>query len=1277
MSYTSVFGGTTIYPSDVSYLPLALAVDTTLEWPLEASGDVTVAARIIGVTPASAGRSVIMPDATRTGPGQSVLFNNMSGTYSFLVKDDGGTTLATVAPGTQWQIYLTDNTTAAGTWEVYQMGASTATVQASALAGPGLMVVGSQLAQAAPFTNFTGNLSPSISNRAAMYVYTGSGAATLSLPVASTVGNEYFLRVRNQGGGVLLIDPAGTDLVNGGTSLNLAPEDSAMIVCDGASKWYTVGLGQNAEFTFDFTSIPLSGGTYTLSGAQLNRIAYRFTGNLNSNAVIVVPDTVQQYWVDNQTDGAFTLGLKTSTQALPTLVNQKASAIMYSDGATVVLADTSTLSLPIAVVQGGTGATTPSGARDNLGISAYADPLVTATNSSAAQAVLFPDAITDGQMLIGNAAAPGFAQTTLTAGNGIGVVNGPGSVTIVNTGSPAPGTVYSQNFSGTGAQTAFTLAYQPFNEDNTQVYISGVYQQKNTYSLSGSTITFASPPPLGTNNIEVVVIQVVALGVTNANMVNYTPALTGAVASTVQAKLSEIVTPYDFGAVGNGIADDTTPVQLALNSPATQVYLAAGRFRLTGTVTSAVDDRTINGPGSLTATTAIGTALTVTGDRNEVAVNIDGNDFIGVGIRFDGAELPIVSGGRIRDLKSTTANCAGLFFSDTQAGFIARGVTITNVDSVGDGTLGNGNGFSRGIAVGLSGDPTGNSVIEGCYISNIIGEEGDAIGAVSGGGGAYFRLDLTVKGNNIRGFNRRAVKTQGNNVRVIGNSISNDWTSDTQVPNRASVIDFVQGSDCIARDNDLYNCNFFNQVSVFALAGEAWSNILVSGNTFWGLSDSSTDTLVSLTPTGSASVAFTNGSANITSTDTLPAIGAAVQFLTSGALPTNFSTGATYFVRSSVTVSGTTTITVSATPGGIAVVAGSAGSGTHTLIGAKAAAVTFTNASANIATNDSVPAINTGVQLLTTGTLPTNFSTGTTYYVLSSVKVGATTTFSLSATPGGTAIVAGSAGSGTHTLVGVETAAGIVVTGNIFSGGKGRAVSVGRSTGSVVSNNIVSVGNESSTRTISFTSSAVNALVTGNMMLGGVRQSFIANDATNSVVSDNHVKTNTPLFSNSSGFGNHLAANNSIDGTAAFYFNINTTVGNRLGDNYNFASQINTAPGTLFTASASGPTVALSGLQVRVGQVVIDSTPTAGGKIGWTATTSGVSAVAWAPTTAYLVGAYVSNGGNGYVCTTAGTSAGAGGPTGTSLTVPVADGTAAWLYVSPAVTWKQFGAIDV
>ena len=59
-----------------------------------------------------------------------------------------------------------------------------------------------------------------------------------------------------------------------------------------------------------------------------------------------------------------------------------------------------------------------------------------------------------------------------------------------------------ENFTGTGSQTVFTLANAPFNENTTQVYINGVYQQKNTYTVAGATLTFSTAPPY-TSSIEV------------------------------------------------------------------------------------------------------------------------------------------------------------------------------------------------------------------------------------------------------------------------------------------------------------------------------------------------------------------------------------------------------------------------------------------------------------------------------------------------------------------------------------------------------------------------------------------------------------------------------------------------------------------------------------------------------------------------------------------------------------------------------------------------------
>lgn len=59
--------------------------------------------------------------------------------------------------------------------------------------------------------------------------------------------------------------------------------------------------------------------------------------------------------------------------------------------------------------------------------------------------------------------------------------------------------------------------------------------------------------------------------------------LTGTVGSTVNNKLQEFVSPRDFGAVGDGVADDTTAVQAALNSEKPLDW-GGLTYRITGTV---------------------------------------------------------------------------------------------------------------------------------------------------------------------------------------------------------------------------------------------------------------------------------------------------------------------------------------------------------------------------------------------------------------------------------------------------------------------------------------------------------------------------------------------------------------------------------------------------------------------------------------------------------------------------------------------------------------------
>lgn len=470
MAYSDRFGNSTIYPSPVGLLAVALTADITLEWPFEGTSIEYPAAPILDVT-CTVASSITLPDATIASPGQSILFNNLSAsTQSFTVKDAGGSTLATVTAGTQWQVYLASNTTTAGTWRVVQFGASTATVQASALAGAGLTVLSNQLAQNMPGTTF--NSSPRtvlVAERGTAFVWTGTGAGTITLPAAATATGGFFVAIRNSGGGALTIDPDGSETIDDTSSLALAPGESTMVFTEG-TEWFTVGLGKDAIFAFDFTTISLASAaaTYTLAGAELNRIAYRFTGLLTNNVEVVVPNTVQQYWVDNATTGAYTVGLKTSGGTAVT-VTQGARSILYCDASSVKAADTGGISTPISAADGGTGQTSyavgdliyasnttvlskladvatgnalisggvgVAPAYGKIGLTTHVSGALPVANGGTALTA----APTNGQLPIGN--GTGYTLATLTAGTGITVTGGAGSISI------AIATMTSSTFAG-------------------------------------------------------------------------------------------------------------------------------------------------------------------------------------------------------------------------------------------------------------------------------------------------------------------------------------------------------------------------------------------------------------------------------------------------------------------------------------------------------------------------------------------------------------------------------------------------------------------------------------------------------------------------------------------------------------------------------------------------------------------------------------------------------------------------------------------------------------
>jgi hypothetical protein len=385
--YTDVFGGANIYPSEISFSAITLtSTDVTLSWPEETSTNTNLATRIIDVTATTAGRSIFLPDAQKSGVGNTILFNNQ-GAETFIVKNAGGTQVVSIASGTVWQVYLTSNTTTNGVWETLQFGATVSVANASALAGTGIVAVGTLLSQSVPITQFNSNYIAGDSDRAKMYLWTGSGSGTLTLPSAASVGNNWFMYLRNAGGGQVTLTPSGVNTIDGLATKAYQPTESSVIISDGTN-FYTLGFGQASVFVFDYTVISVAGtGTYTLAGSELNRIVYKFTGVLTGNRTVVVPATVQQYWVDNATTGAYTLTVKTSA-GTGAVVNQASRGIYYCDGTDVVDADTAGVSFPISIAQGGTGATTAGSALINLGGTSVGIPIFTAANQQAAWTAL-------------------------------------------------------------------------------------------------------------------------------------------------------------------------------------------------------------------------------------------------------------------------------------------------------------------------------------------------------------------------------------------------------------------------------------------------------------------------------------------------------------------------------------------------------------------------------------------------------------------------------------------------------------------------------------------------------------------------------------------------------------------------------------------------------------------------------------------------------------------------------------------------------------------------
>jgi len=310
MSFNSPFTGNVIQPTDVSYRSITLTATLQLEWPINGTSTNDAAARIMEVTTSSTSYNLLMPPANQASVGQDALIRNV-GSVALTVKDYLGLhTIVTIAAGQAQYIYITANPDTSGTWGIIAYGIGSSGADAATLAGYGLLAIGQTLNQSQPVTTFSSNYTALDSDRSNTYVWTG-GAGTLTLSSASTLGDNWFMFLRNSGTGALTVAGTGGNTINGSSSIIFQPADSAIIVCSG-STFYTVGLGKSTQFAFTQLTKNVTTGTYTLTSAEASNVIQKYTGTLTGNVTIIVPQTVQVYYVQNATTaGGFTLTIST------------------------------------------------------------------------------------------------------------------------------------------------------------------------------------------------------------------------------------------------------------------------------------------------------------------------------------------------------------------------------------------------------------------------------------------------------------------------------------------------------------------------------------------------------------------------------------------------------------------------------------------------------------------------------------------------------------------------------------------------------------------------------------------------------------------------------------------------------------------------------------------------------------------------------------------------------------------------------------------------------
>lgn len=272
----------------------------------------------------------------------------------------------------------------------------------------------------------------------------------------------------------------------------------------------------------------------------------------------------------------------------------------------------------------------------------------------------------------------------------------------------------------TANQTLFVLTEMFYNPgtNTLAVYVDGVNQVvNNSYVESTSTsVTFMAGLHVGAL-VKFVNVNVASA---DASAVTYEPGFTGSVATTVEAKLQQTISAEDFGAVGNGVATDTTAVANMVSDARLMVSPSNSEY-LIGPVNLPAE-KTFVGISFLGAASNAETLRTSTGAANVKLIGVDLDAAAGIGLHMNTNNCAdvLVVGSNLKTMGSygvlvntaATGTDGVVLIGSAISSDIGDAVELnTNLtDSYNYSTIGclltggpNGTGTSSGFGIGIAG----------------------------------------------------------------------------------------------------------------------------------------------------------------------------------------------------------------------------------------------------------------------------------------------------------------------------------------------------------------------------------------------------------------------------------------------------------------------------------------------------------------------------------------------------------------------------------------------